>query len=104
MFLYNSFSVSGDNNGHDVCEEDIWGEPHYSALYRYQRPGSRALSLPTMTLFGEFIIFNRMLIAFNYHGEYSILIYGTEPWTVSKQSGNNVEDLEMWIHRRIDCI
>ncbi|CAG5126802.1 unnamed protein product, partial [Candidula unifasciata] len=45
------FSVSGDNNGHDICDEDIWGDPHYSALYRYQRPGSRALSLPTMTLF-----------------------------------------------------
>lgn len=43
-----SLSVSGDHSGNDIYDyDDIWGELNYSALYRYQRPGSRALSLPT---------------------------------------------------------
>ncbi|KAL8598265.1 hypothetical protein ACOMHN_035215 [Nucella lapillus] len=42
-----SLSNSVDNSAPDVMDdEDLWGELHYSALYRYQRPGSRALSVP----------------------------------------------------------
>ncbi|KAK7103819.1 hypothetical protein V1264_018644 [Littorina saxatilis] len=42
-----SLSNSVDNSGHDVLDDDdLWGDFNYSALYRYQRPGSRALSVP----------------------------------------------------------
>ncbi|XP_076463584.1 LOW QUALITY PROTEIN: uncharacterized protein LOC143295827 [Babylonia areolata] len=42
-----SLSNSVDNSAHGALDDDdLWGELHYSALYRYQRPGSRALSVP----------------------------------------------------------
>ncbi|XP_012937168.1 uncharacterized protein LOC101859632 [Aplysia californica] len=49
-----TLSVSGDQSGNDLYDyDDIWGELNYSALYRWQRPGSHALSLPTRVFFGE---------------------------------------------------
>ncbi|CAL1527617.1 unnamed protein product [Lymnaea stagnalis] len=48
-----SLSMSGDNSGNNNIDEFeyVWGEPDYNALYPYQRPGSRALSLPAKLYF-----------------------------------------------------
>jgi hypothetical protein len=49
-----SLSNSVDNSGHEgLDDDDLWGDLNYSALYRYQRPGSRALSVPIKCIHGE---------------------------------------------------
>ncbi len=46
-----SVDFSADNSANDATDLDddngFWGEFRRSALYRYQRPGSRAFSLPS---------------------------------------------------------
>ncbi|XP_052275180.1 uncharacterized protein LOC127874696 isoform X4 [Dreissena polymorpha] len=50
-----SLSNSADNSANDVDDEDFNFEAHYNAsqLFKYQRPGSRALSVPAPMHLGE---------------------------------------------------
>ncbi|PVD26500.1 hypothetical protein C0Q70_14177 [Pomacea canaliculata] len=53
-----SLSNSMDNSGHDVLEDDFWGEVNYSALYHYERPGSRAFSMPIKIIHNDDMIYH----------------------------------------------
>ncbi|XP_052766652.1 uncharacterized protein LOC128207645 isoform X4 [Mya arenaria] len=50
-----SLSNSADNSANDVDDEDFNYEGHYNAtqLFKYQRPGSRAISVPAPLHLGE---------------------------------------------------
>lgn len=49
-----SLSNSADNSASDVDNEDFTFEGHFNAsqLFKYQRPGSRALSVPAPIYYG----------------------------------------------------
>jgi hypothetical protein len=49
-----SLSNSADNSANDVDDEDFNFEGHFNAsqLFKYQRPGSRALSVPAPICYG----------------------------------------------------
>lgn len=66
-----SLSNSVDNSGNDILgdEDDLLeGGIHYSALYPYQRPGSRALSMPIKVISGKSnFLLNLYISQFKFH-------------------------------------